>query len=119
MPKRGDIAVCSHGHMGLITCDKPSHESGTAGNVGAEVWTGVHLRTDRGKQAGGHWQSRKPAVIASLPWLADVVEKARKWDELLTETHEETRYVYEGEDGNGPPTAYKVQVPGPAHWPPR
>lgn len=65
MPKRGDVAVCRHGYIGLITCDQPETER--AGNdVGAEIWVGVQLTTKNGRQVGGPWQSRQPTVLGTM-----------------------------------------------------
>jgi len=89
MPRRGDIAVCSHGYIGLILKDASIPNTSPTGVVEADLWTGIHLTTKGGKQIGGLWQSRNPQVIAHSNMLATMFEKAAKWDELQAERQEQ------------------------------
>jgi len=90
MPARGDIAICSQGHLGLITSDGPvpvtyanGHSVGKELNgVQAEAWVGIHLSPPVGRP----WSSRSPYVVGRLRdvlidlWVSqpalDGVEKA-------------------------------------------
>ena len=60
-PRKGSIAVCSQGHIGLITSDimiaivYPDETKGIA-------WTGIHLK---GK-IGTPWSSRNPTVVGHI-----------------------------------------------------
>lgn len=110
MPRKGEIAVCSHGYLGLITCDEPSRESATAGNVGAEIWTGIHLTTKNGKVIGAPWQSRNPRVIGNSYGLLSVFEKAKKWDDLQAERREQRERE---ERQREPGEAYVLKKTGP------
>jgi hypothetical protein len=58
-PKRGDIAICSIGHVGLITSETAETITYADGNVG-EAWLGIKLVPE----AGTEWSSRQPTVIA-------------------------------------------------------
>ncbi len=82
MPIKGDIAICAHGYLGLITCEQPEYEPSTAGNIGAEIWTGIQLTNKNGRTVGGPWQSRRPTIVSHSNMLASIFEKAARWDEL-------------------------------------
>lgn len=58
-PQRGDIAICSLGHVGIIECDEPQEVTYSDGNKG-RTWVGTHLEPLAGKP----WSSRNPVVIA-------------------------------------------------------
>lgn len=58
-PKRGDVALCSAGRVGLIECDEPIEIEYPDGNKGA-AWIGMHLTP----RYGARWSSRNPRVIA-------------------------------------------------------
>lgn len=60
-PKRGDIAKCSRGMFGLITCDEPQPVNYGDGNKGV-AWTGIHLTGD----IGAPWSSRTPKVVSHI-----------------------------------------------------
>ncbi len=85
MPQKGDIAFCAHNFLGLITSDQTTTEPATAGNIGAEIWTGIQLTNKNGRVVGGPWQSRNPRVVAHSDTLLDVFEKAAMYDDLCDE----------------------------------
>ena len=78
--KRGDIARCSRGQLGLITasepkwitykrcyvCDpgRPHHVSCTCERGYAFV--GVHLTSGEGHNIGDPWSSREPRIVAHI-----------------------------------------------------
>lgn len=72
MPRRGDIAVCAHGYIGLITCETPDIVVHPGGGVGVELWKGIHLTTKGGRIIGALWQSRCPKVIGNVDDLASI-----------------------------------------------
>ena len=59
-PHRGALAVCSLGHVGLITSEKPEPVYYEDGNMGL-AWKGIKLWPF--EQAGRVWTSRKPALL--------------------------------------------------------
>ena len=61
-PKKGDIAVCRAGSLGLIT----SNEKRKRDVDGEEAWFGIHL-TGKLEHAepGDTWTSRNPEVIGN------------------------------------------------------
>ncbi len=77
MPRRGAIAFCSLGRLGLITVDAPQEIHYHDGNVGI-AWTGVQLTDgtisgvgkDKGKTIyqviGDGWSSRTPIVVGYI-----------------------------------------------------
>lgn len=72
MPKQGDIATCSRGQIGLITCERPvivTYEDGTIG----EAWTGIHLGGAGAPVMGSPWCSRNPNVLYNITAL--IMEK--------------------------------------------
>lgn len=69
-PKKGAIAICGIGTVGVITSDGPVPVKYLDGNEGI-AWTGIHLGfgvdgLDREVQIapGDMWSSRHPRVIA-------------------------------------------------------
>ena len=82
MPRKGDIAVCSHGYIGLILKDASIPNTSPNGVVEAELWTGIHLTTKGGKQIGAAWQSRRPTVLCSI---SDVLAAAGDYVPALVE----------------------------------
>lgn len=76
-PKRGAIALCSLGRLGLITCDEPQEVTYNDGNIGIS-WVGIQLTDgevqgvggDKGKTIkqviGQTWMSRNPKVIGYI-----------------------------------------------------
>lgn len=79
-PRRGAIALCSLGRLGLITCDEPQEIHYQDGNVGM-AWTGIQLTegdiTGVGKDktavvhqvVGDAWSSRTPVVVGYMDEL--------------------------------------------------
>lgn len=72
-PRRGALAYCSEGHLGLIIDDSPQPVLYANGET-ALAWHGVHLG---GKFLGQLWSSRNPTVVghiddlqAMLGWTA-------------------------------------------------
>jgi hypothetical protein len=61
-PRRGSLAYCSKGYLGLITCDKPQPVGYEGGGWGV-AWTGIHL--SEGK-IGDPWSSRNPVVAGHI-----------------------------------------------------
>lgn len=60
-PKRGAIAICSLGTLGLITKDGLQEVKYSDGKKG-EAYVGIHL-TEKVCRAGEQWSSRNPHVI--------------------------------------------------------
>ena len=63
-PKRGALAFCSLGSMGIITSNKPEEVVYLDGTKGI-AWVGMHL-TDKIAPIGSSWSARNPVVIAYL-----------------------------------------------------
>ena len=64
MAKQGDIATCSRGHIGLITCERPAvvtYDDGTS-----EAWTGIHLGGVDSPVMGSPWCSRNPKILYNI-----------------------------------------------------
>lgn len=65
-PKRGDLALCSAGALGLITSEAPESVTYPDGTVGY-AWTGVHLEfknvNGRAVKPGDPWCSRNPQIV--------------------------------------------------------
>ena len=59
--RRGAIAICSLGTLGIITHDEPQDVEYPDGNKG-KAYVGYHL-TEKVTQAGEKWSSRDPQVI--------------------------------------------------------
>lgn len=57
--KKGDLAFCSRGELGLVTSSKPVRVTYDDGSTG-EAWTGIHLGR---KKLGESWSSRTPIGI--------------------------------------------------------
>lgn len=76
-PRRGAIAYCSLGRLGLILSDAPMSITYHDGNVG-QAWTGIQLTEgdvqgvggDAGKtfhqKIGDQWSSRNPKVVGYI-----------------------------------------------------
>lgn len=60
-PKKGAIAICGIGCLGLITSEAPEAVKYKDGNIGV-AWTGIHL-TDKVVPAGSPWSSRNPKIV--------------------------------------------------------
>lgn len=62
---RAHLALCSRGHLGLITSDAPiaTPYSGSYQDVS---WTGIHLAAVGDKLIGDRWMSKAPRVLCHL-----------------------------------------------------
>ena len=63
-PKRGDIAICGIGTLGLITENGLKPLIYSNGNRGM-AYLGVHL-TDRVAPVGSQWSSRTPIIVGHV-----------------------------------------------------
>lgn len=61
-PRKGALAFCSLGTLGLITSPEPHEVTYPNGTKGTS-WTGIHL-TDKICAIGEPWSSRSPIVVA-------------------------------------------------------
>lgn len=59
--RKGTIAICSLGCIGLITKDEPQEVKYSDGNKGV-AYVGIHL-TDKVSPIGSPWSSRSPKVL--------------------------------------------------------
>lgn len=59
-PRKGAIAICGKGSIGIITEDEPKEVIYPDGNK-AMAWVGFHL-TDKIAPIGSPWSSRNPKV---------------------------------------------------------
>ncbi len=66
--RKGTIAVCSLGCLGLITESRPKEVEYVDGNKGF-AWVGIHL-TDKVSPVGSPWSSRTPFVVGHTDELA-------------------------------------------------
>jgi len=75
-PKKGSIAICGIGTLGVITKDGLQDVEYSDGNKG-KAYVGIHL-TEKVTQAGKGWSSRNPIVIGytDLP-VEEFYEKFR------------------------------------------
>lgn len=64
LPRRGAIAVCSKGSIGIITSDEPVEVTYPDGSK-SMAWVGLHL-TDKIAKIGEPWSSRTPTVLLYL-----------------------------------------------------
>ncbi|MFA5723970.1 MAG: hypothetical protein WC979_06950 [Candidatus Pacearchaeota archaeon] len=77
LPRKGSIAYCSLGRLGLITSDGPQEITYNDGNKG-KAWLGIQLTEgtvkgvggDAGKEfiqiIGSGWSSRNPLVVGHI-----------------------------------------------------
>lgn len=70
MPKKGDIAICHQGFLGVITKEPPIKvttgkvvNDKVVGQTTDDVWEGIHLSPDR---LGKPWLSKKPKVVGNI-----------------------------------------------------
>jgi hypothetical protein len=69
--KKGDLAICSRGQLGLITSPFKSMVEYADETVGY-AWVGIHLTDGVGHKIGDPWSSRNPYVFGNInQWLAD------------------------------------------------
>lgn len=85
-PKRGAIAKCSLGRIGLITSESPVPVTYNDGNKGTS-WVGIQLTDgevegvggDTGKiikqKIGDVWMSREPKVICYIDDIIEFIEE--------------------------------------------
>ena len=59
--RKGTLAVCGIGCLGLITEDNPKEITYSDGNK-STAWVGIHL-TDKICPIGEKWSSRNPTVV--------------------------------------------------------
>ena len=71
-PRRGAIARCSLGTLGLITSDGPVPVKYSDGSTGM-AWVGSHL-TDDLQSTGKTWSSRHPRVIRYIEDVPELLE---------------------------------------------
>lgn len=65
MPKKYDIAKCSRGLLGIITCDSPQDVMYPDGTEG-KAWTGRHITGENWGHFGDPWSSRDPEIVGNL-----------------------------------------------------
>ena len=65
-PRPGDLALCGHGTLGLVTSTGRKPVSYPDGQE-AEAWCGVHLTCVK-SDIGSPWSSRSPCVLAPSIW---------------------------------------------------
>src|SRR5687767_11863070 len=63
-PRRGSLAYCSVGLLGLITSDRAELIEYPDGNK-AYAWTGIQLTSSR-EAIGTSWSSRTPRVVGHI-----------------------------------------------------
>lgn len=71
-PKRGAIAFCDIGYLGLITEDVKQEIVYRDGNTGM-VYIGIHL-TDKVTKIGSLWSSRNPKVVCYIEDFEDSLQ---------------------------------------------
>lgn len=74
--KKGDIALCGIGTIGLITDDEPKEITFNDGNT-VKTYVGIHL-TNKVCKIGDRWTSRNPVVIGNI---YDLVLEPKKVNE--------------------------------------
>jgi hypothetical protein len=62
--RKGSLAICSLGCLGLITEDSPREVVYKDGNKGV-AWVGIHL-TDKIAPIGSPWSSRNPKIVGHI-----------------------------------------------------
>lgn len=74
-PRRGALAICSRGCLGLITSQSPERIDYPDGGEGI-AWTGVHLLPCAWEggppNAGAPWSSRTPRVVGHIDEFGDL-----------------------------------------------
>jgi hypothetical protein len=74
-PRRGALAFCSRGALGIITSDGPMPVKYPDGSTGI-AWVGNHLTNEAGR-LGAPWSSRRPHVIGYIEQVPELLEDAR------------------------------------------
>ncbi len=70
-PRKGDIAICGIGCLGLITKEGEKEVTYADGNKG-RAYVGIHL-TDKVCKIGDPWSSRNPRVLCNVEDIEFVV----------------------------------------------
>lgn len=100
-PVRGDIAMCSQGFLGMVTCDAPKdnpylavhlavltdpNSSNRGGLRIIPAWKGIHLenRTANGRtvKVGDPWSSRNPRVFGQMTTRLMVIRAILEQEEV-------------------------------------
>lgn len=76
--KKGALALCSRGELGLILVDKPHFVYYGDGNFD-EAWTGIHVSPEK---FGEPWSSRTPTYVDDFE---GVLKCATEWCKLRDE----------------------------------
>ena len=74
-PRRGALAICGIGTLGLIMTKDPVLVEYPDGNSGM-AWSGIHL-TSKVCEIGTPWSSRNPVVVGyveDIPTLLDALD---------------------------------------------
>lgn len=87
-PKRGAIARCSLGMLGLILSSELQEVAYPDGSRSL-AWTGIQLLDDseKGTRLGGLWSSRNPTVLCQMEDMdvfLDRVVAARRRELMMT-----------------------------------
>ena len=72
IPKRGSLALCGLGCLGIITESTPQVVEYKDGNKGI-AWVGIHL-TDKISKIGKPWSSRNPRLLADIEDVEKVLQ---------------------------------------------
>ena len=67
-PKRGDIAYCGKGFLGLITSDTKKEVTYFDGSK-AMAWTGIHLTNN--PSIGSPWSAKNPEIVSNIEDVID------------------------------------------------
>ena len=70
--KRGDIAICGIGTLGLILKDGMQtviYDNGQGGTA----YVGIHL-TDKVCEVGGEWSSRSPVIVGHIDHIETFIQ---------------------------------------------
>lgn len=67
-PRRGSLAICSRGYLGVITSDEPGHILYPDGNQGY-AYRGIHLSVE---MLGQQWSSRNPVIVGHVDQFKDI-----------------------------------------------
>ncbi len=93
--KRGDIALCSKGHKGLITSVEPELVRFQNG-IERFVWRGIYIEDIDGHKINDEWYSQDPKIIdRTLEGLRVLYEAAFATynnDDVLTEHDTDEEY---------------------------
>jgi len=82
--KKGSIAYCGYGCIGLIMEDEPQEVTYSDGTKGV-AYVGIHITDNKYAKFGDPWSSRNPRVICQagdLDLWTTLVDKSWRYDEL-------------------------------------